>query len=424
MELPLWVAAERPSFGGVKESSLRERPKAAIPLPHSKVSTRYNERMTHHPDLLIVGGGVIGLTTAWYASGLGACVTVVDQGEIGKQASWAGAGIISPVQADWDKFRFDWDRFRGLSFALWPKLSAELREATGIDNHFLTCGGLELPPFNDQWANVPTEEWYLGRVRKEQVFRDRIGEIEPLLSSDIPTGAYLPDLAQVRNPRHVRALATACANRGVRILADWPVLTLTRIESRVLGVDGPRGRLLADRTLLASGAWTDGLLKQLGLSLGVKPIRGQMVLFNTGRPGARRVLMQGSRYLVPRLDGRVLAGSTEEDVGFDTSTTDEAIRGLIAFAKRLVPVLANATIETTWAGLRPGSPGGLPFLGPVPGFENLFIAAGHFRSGLQLSPVTGLVMAQLLTGQPTSINLRGFAPGCSLPSPTQSALGP
>jgi glycine oxidase len=376
--------------------------------------------MTHpHPDILIVGGGVIGLTTAWYASGMGARVTVVDQGEIGKQASWAGAGIISPVQAQWGRFRHGWTQLRGLSFDLWPKLSAELRDASGIDNHFLVCGGVEVPPFGDLMARVPTKEWFFGGVRQERVWRDRLREIEPLLDSAFPTAAYLPDLAQVRNPRHLRALATACAGRGVRLLPNWPVLGLARVGPRVVAVDSHSGRLFADRILLASGAWTDRLLKEQGITLGVKPIRGQMVLFNTSRTGAHPVLMQGSRYLVPRLDGRVLAGSTEEDVGFDTRTTEEGIGGLIDFARRLVPSLAHAPIETTWAGLRPGSPDGQPYLGFVPGVENLYVAAGHFRSGIQLSPGTGLVMAQVLTGRERSIDLAAFALDRARPSPTR-----
>jgi glycine oxidase len=179
--------------------------------------------------------------------------------------------------------------------------------------------------------------------------------------------------------------------------------------SRVIGADGPRGQLHADRVLLAGGAWTDFLLARFGIKLGIKPIRGQIALFDTAKPRTRCVLMQGSRYLVPRLDGKVLAGSTEEDVGFDAHPTGSGIAGLISFAISLMPMLGEAHLEKTWAGLRPGSPDGLPFLGPVRGLENLFVAAGHFRSGLQLSPGSGLLMAQRLLDQPTLMSLDGFA---------------
>jgi glycine oxidase len=150
-------------------------------------------------------------------------------------------------------------------------------------------------------------------------------------------------------------------------------------------------------------------------------VRGQIALLQTGRPLIRRVLLQGARYLVPRPDGRVLAGSTEEDAGFDKRTTAGAIAELVRFAASLVPALAGAHLERCWAGLRPGSPDGLPFLGPVPGLANLFVAAGHFRAGIQLSPATGLVMKELLLGQRPSVALEAFR----LDRPTaRTASGP
>jgi glycine oxidase len=133
-----------------------------------------------------------------------------------------------------------------------------------------------------------------------------------------------------------------------------------------------------------------------------------------------RIVERGKLYLVPRPDGRVLVGSTEEDAGFEKQTTAEGITSLLSFALELVPRLAGASVERCWAGLRPGSPDGLPFLGPVPGFENLYVAAGHFRSGLHLSPATGLLMKELLLGEPLSIPLEEFR--LDRPLPTQAAF--
>ena len=151
-------------------------------------------------------------------------------------------------------------------------------------------------------------------------------------------------------------------------------------------------------------------------------MRGQIALLNTGCPLLRRIIEQGKRYLVPRPDGRVLVGSTEEDAGFDKRTTAGAIEGLLHFAFETVPDLAQAHLERCWAGLRPGSPDGLPFLGAVPGFDNLWVAAGHFRAGLQLSPATGLVMKELLLGQPTTIPLEPFRLDRSPAPPTRVAF--
>jgi glycine oxidase len=147
------------------------------------------------------------------------------------------------------------------------------------------------------------------------------------------------------------------------------------------------------------------------LKCDIQPVRGQIVLLNTGDSLVRRILMRGPRYLVPRPDGRVLIGSTEESVGFRKQTTAQAVQSLLAFGLSLVPALAEARLERAWSGLRPGSPDGLPFLGAAPGFENLFIAAGHYRAGIQLSPATGLVLKQLILGQPTTVSLTPFRVG-------------
>jgi glycine oxidase len=138
------------------------------------------------------------------------------------------------------------------------------------------------------------------------------------------------------------------------------------------------------------------------------PMRGQMVLFRCERQPFKRVLNDGPRYLVPRGDGYVLAGSTEEEAGFDKSITAEAIAELTRFAIKLVPALRDATIEQTWAGLRPASYDGFPYIGRMPGLENAFVAAGHFRSGLHLSPGTAVVLADLMCGNTPAVDLTPF----------------
>jgi glycine oxidase len=134
-----------------------------------------------------------------------------------------------------------------------------------------------------------------------------------------------------------------------------------------------------------------------------------MVLFGCAQPILSRIVNEGSRYLVPRGDGRLLAGSTEEDVGFDRSTTAGGVRSLLDFALGLVPWLAQATIDRTWAGLRPATADGLPYLGRVPGLSNALVAAGHFRGGLQLSSGTAILMGQLLRGLAPQMDLAPFA---------------
>ena len=162
--------------------------------------------------------------------------------------------------------------------------------------------------------------------------------------------------------------------------------------------------------MVAAGPWSAGVLAGAGLEVPTPPIKGQIVLFRGDRPILTRIVEHGSNYLVPRDDGRVLAGATQEDAGFDTRTTPEAIRGLISEAHLLCPDLEGAEVERSWAGLRPGSLDGRPLIGAAPGLSNLIIATGHRRAGLQLSPGTAEAVADLILGRPPLIDLSAFRP--------------
>ena len=353
-------------------------------------------------DVMILGGGVIGLTTAWHLAGRGARVAVVERGEIGRAASWAGAGIIPPALEA--SAASPMDRLRAWSVRLFPELSAELFRETGMANGYVVCGGIELPDPDHPGVEPPTDEWHSSGVPVERWSRDTLRATAPYLAPDIDRAVYLPSLAQVRNPWHVKALLEGCRRRGVAIREHHDA-RLVVCGSRVAVED-----IAADRVLVAAGAWSTGLLAPLGIDIPIRPVRGQMLLYRTADAWVRPVVMQGKRYLVPRADGRILVGSTEEEAGFDATTTAEGLAGLAAFARRVMPGLAGLEPERSWAGLRPGSPEGVPFLGAVPGYDNLHVACGHFRAGIQLSAATGLVMAEHLMGRELAIALEGFAP--------------
>jgi glycine oxidase len=359
--------------------------------------------MANNPDVLILGGGVIGLTAAYFLAREQVSVGVVDKGDFGREASWAGAGILPP--GDPAHARTPPDQLRALSAALFPKLSADLKEQTGIDNGYLRCGGLE---FLDQDEETAAHEWRMEGITVEALTAKELARLEPAVSAGVRKAYLLPEMAQLRNPRHLKALLAGSQKQGARLHPACAVLGFERQGERITAVKTTSGPLAASRFVLATGAWTDPLLEQVGWQPGIHPVRGQIALLNTGAPLLTKVLMQGKRYLVPRPDGRVLIGSTEEDVGFDKRTTARAIKELLAFALALVPGLAEASLERSWAGLRPGSPDGLPFLGPVPGFANLFVAAGHFRAGIQWSPATGRLLKELLLGRPLTIPLEPF----------------
>ena len=227
-------------------------------------------------------------------------------------------------------------------------------------------------------------------------------------SQQISAAIFAPDEAQIRNPRHLKALLAACAVRGVQLVEGEPAEDFETAGRRVVAVRTSSGRFAAGQVCITTGSWSRPLAGRLNVAVSIKPVRGQIALLAPRVPVLRRIVNEERRYLVPRADGRVLVGSTEEDVGFVKRTTAEAIADLVRFAMELVPVLAEAELETSWAGLRPGTPDQRPYLGRVPDFDNAFVAAGHFRSGLQLSPGTAVVMRQAMLDQPTDIDLVAF----------------
>lgn len=368
------------------------------------------------PDCLIVGGGVIGLSLAYELAGRGAHVEVIERGAFGREASWAGAGILPPANRATAIHPFD--QLRALSHELHPAWAEKLYEETGIDTGYRECGGLYVARSAGEVASLAAFAEMLRdlKIEIERVPNEVVADVEPALgdlvaSGDLKASYLLPGEAQLRNPDHLRALFAACDRRGVRLRANVEVHEIVTSTHRVAAIETSVGPLEADRYCLACGAWTYSLLQQLGIATGIMPVKGQMVMFKCESPPFRRVLNEGPRYLVPREDGCVLVGSTEEEVGFDKSNTEESVSELAALARQLVSALADAPIEKTWAGLRPGSFDGFPYLGAIPGFDNAFAAAGHFRSGLHMSTGTAVVMAQAIIGELPEIDLTPFRVG-------------
>jgi glycine oxidase len=364
-------------------------------------------------DCVIVGGGVIGLSLAWELAQRGRRVRVLERGDPGQEASWAGAGILPPATRCGAVHPLD--LLRAVSHELHPRWAAALREETGIDNGYRRTGGIYLArrPGEAAALAAAAAAWREEAIQVERLSPDSLAQLEPSLAAIARSPSFraaylLPDEAQLRNPRHLQALVAACLRRGVEISSGAEAVAFNVSAGRMTGVQSNSETLLARQFCICSGAWTRLLLEQLGIANGIEPVRGQMVLFRCRRPVLKHIVNEGSRYLVPREDGRVLAGATEEEVGFDKQTTPAGIAGLVRFATELAPALAEAEVERTWAGLRPGTFDGLPYLGRIPGLENAFVAAGHFRSGLHLSPATAVEMARLLCGERNEVDLSPF----------------
>jgi glycine oxidase len=358
-------------------------------------------------DFLIVGGGVTGLTTACRLAEQGATVTLVDRGRTGREASWAGAGMLPP--GNLAKAASAEARLRAYSHALWPQFAQTLRNETGIDNGYRTCGAIELghtdaDPALQSLREKLTDEGIAFRMLSQ---RGDIDSLVPELNMAFHEAIFIPDFAQVRNPRHLKALNIACKNRNVSVFENAESLSLHTVRDKVCVKEQERS-FEADQVLIAAGAWSNVLLSQLNVSLPVFPVRGQMLQLRCDQMPFQCVVEQGRRYLVPRSDGLLLVGSTEDHCGFDKRTTAEAIHELLAFALELVPSLSSASVTTSWAGLRPGSQDGLPLLGRINDFDNLFVSAGHFRSGLQMSVGSAHVVADLMLGRQPEIALDGL----------------
>ncbi len=348
-------------------------------------------------DFLVIGGGVIGLMTTLQLADAGHSVTVVERGGCGSEASWAGGGIVSPLYP-W-RYSSPVSRLASWSEGAYPELALRLLEETGVDPEYRQKGLLYLRVDDEaralEWAREVGKP--LSRVGAEVIRRK-----EPNARRDIDEALWMPTLGSIRNPRLMRALRSRLEDMtSVTLREQCTVTGFERQGERVAVVNTDQGNLSADQVVICAGAWSAGLADMAGLDLPVRPVKGQMILFKAPPGLVERVVLMDGRYVIPRGDGRVLAGSTLEDAGFDKGTDDDARSSLWRSATAIIPALADCEIEHHWAGLRPGSPDGVPYIGQAPGWDNLHVNAGHYRNGLVLAPAsTRLLVDQLLGREP------------------------
>jgi glycine oxidase len=341
--------------------------------------------------ILIVGGGVIGMLTALELVHSGQRVTLLERAETGRESSWAGGGIVSPL--------FPWryldsvTRLAGWSQAIYPALSRELAEATGTDPEYTACGLILIAPEERgealRWAKQH------GR-HLEEIDAATFHRLEPEAADPRDGALWMPEVGQVRNPRMVRALRQRLEQLGVEIRTGEAARRLRVEDGHCRGVETASGMLDADAVVVCAGAWSGELLGQLPAPPAVHPVRGQMLLFRAEPGTISRMVLEGSRYVIPRRDGRTLFGSTIEEVGFEKQTTESARRELYEIATARFPVLKRFPVEAHWAGLRPSSPAGVPYIAGHPQIERLFVNAGHFRNGIVLGPASARLCADLI----------------------------
>jgi glycine oxidase len=373
--------------------------------------------MTRGSDIVIVGGGVIGLSIAYALAREGLFPIVLDRREPGREASWAGAGLIPPIAdrgaADPGAKTNPLVALRSWSARLYPEWTTALFAETCIDPEYRRTGGVDVAwtKREDDALRAAAGQWRAEGIAYERIPPGDYARIEPALNPELRSVYYLPDRAQVRNPRLLQALMEAVVGRNGSLEPHRTVEGFTTVGGRITAVRTNKGDIPCGWVIVAAGAWSGGLLEPAGVRAPTPPIKGQIVLLKSDRPLLGRVVEHGKNYLVPRADGRILIGATEEDAGFDTQPTALAARDLLDEALRLCPSLSRATVEATWAGLRPGSIDTRPYIGTAPGVANLIIAAGHKRAGLQLAPATAELVADLVLGRPPRLDLAPFRPG-------------
>jgi glycine oxidase len=374
-----------------------------------------------HPDTLVIGGGLIGCLCAYELACRGQRVAVVERGDLEREASWAGAGILSPIQP-W-RYPDALSELVNLSLARYDTLVPELLGTTGIDPQRRSCG-MVIPVFaENEWQDLEPAAGWSARFGWDYQRLDaaEARAVEPALAADCLGADYWPAVGQVRNPRLAAAARAACNAAGVQFHTHNEVIGFRRDGKRLTAAIVADDELTADQFLLAAGAWSGGLGDALGLELPVAPVKGQILLLRTAPETVRRIVKHPGAYFVPRVDGRVLVGATMERADFDKTPTLWALRSLANAAAYLLPPLDGAEVERQWAGLRPGTPDGLPYLGRAPDYPNLFVATGHYRNGVVLAPATAEVMARLMVGHAPGIDLAPFA--VDRPAPVDHPLG-
>lgn len=363
-------------------------------------------------EILIIGGGVIGLSTARSLKKAGAGkITILERGLVGRESSFAAAGMLAP-HAETDKLD-DFFDFCHESNNLYPQFAAELFDETGVDIELDRSGTLYLAFSEEDVKEINRRYvWQKGSgLAVEYLTAEEIRRNEPFVSPDVREGLFFPNDWQVENRKLLLALQKYAELNEIRIVEHAEVENLIVREGKMTGAATANETFAADAIILATGAWTS-LVKLAGFDLPfqVKPIRGQILSFQAVKRFFRHVIYSPRGYIVPRVDGRILAGATVEDVGFDKRVTEAGTDFLLERALEIAPSLVNLEINEKWSGLRPLAAHGLPILGALPEAENLFAATGHYRNGILLAPLTAETLADKLIKNVESRYLQIFSP--------------
>ncbi|NOT14431.1 MAG: FAD-dependent oxidoreductase [Methylotenera sp.] len=356
--------------------------------------------MTQH--IMIVGGGIVGCMTAMELVNKGHRVTIVERNQIASQtsgeSSWAGGGIIFPL-LPW-AYSESVNALTAQSADFYQALSERLLTETGIDAHFEQSGFLLLPEFNATAAQA----WCATNHVPAHKVQASSFNVQSLSGED---ALWLPTVCQIRPPYLMQAMRKWLEQHHVTMLEHTQLMPLQETQQLQEWQTTTGEKLQADQFIVTSGAWSFELLKETSAKLNIKPMRGQILLYKPINNLEQIVYREGF-YMIPRRDGYLLAGSTLEDVGFDTGVTETVRDELKRKAEAIMPTLIDSPIIKHWSGLRPGTPENLPTISAHPTIKNLFLNTGHFRYGLTMAPASARLIAALVLNEPPHIATKPY----------------
>ena len=359
-------------------------------------------------DAIVIGGGVIGCSIGYHLAKAGVTATILERGELGMAASNAASGILSSLFGNPTD---PYTRLVNSSLAMFHELAPELAEASGVDIEFVQSGELELALSEDeaQMLHAAVEDGGWRSPEAQWLDAQAVREMEPELSDSIAGGIFMPEVCRINNQRLSAAYARAAERLGATVREHAEVVGMVRSGLRISGVRLHDEELLADHVVIAAGPWSSIIAETLGSHVPARPVRGVNLNLQPLGRSIGTVIHGGWGLLVPRNDGSVIAGATVEEAGYDDRVTAGAVQDIMNMAELIVPSLRDARLNWALAGLRPGSPDDAPMLGPVPGWQGLHVATGHFRSGILLSAITGKLIADHITGKKPDL-IEHFSP--------------
>jgi glycine oxidase len=362
------------------------------------------------PDVIVVGAGAIGASIAYQLAKAGVTVMVFERGQVGGAATGASAGMIqiNPDRSTPTAL----STLEAESARLFPALATELLERTGIDIGYRAAPLLHVALQDGEEPRLRAHRaWQVEHgVAVAWVDRAAALDLEPALNPDIHAALYYPENHQVMPRSLARALVRTAVDLGAVLREGASIDRLLTNGDRVIGVAIGGEAIHAGEVVIANGAWASGWSDALRTPIPIRPVRGQMVALRTTGTALRNVVSSAEGYMLTKPDGSTLVGTTVEEAGYDARPTAAGIARLLAMVPRLAPRLADAAFVSAWAGLRPGTADGLPLLGRLPGWHGVSVAAGHFRDGILLAPITGEVIADLLAHRRPRVPIDAFDP--------------